>query len=132
MISIPENELMYQHSKSQGSGGQNVNKVNTRVELRFHIGNSISLTEQQKEKIRMKLKNRISQSDELIMSSQASRSQLKNKETVTLRFHELLNSALAETKPRRPTRPGKTSVEKRLKTKKILSEKKSFRKKLGL
>ncbi len=132
MISIPENELEYQHSRSQGSGGQNVNKVNTRVELRFHIGNSLTLSEQQKEKIRVKLKNRISQSDELILSSQASRSQLNNKESVTYRFHELINSALKEAKPRLRTRPGKASVEKRLKIKKMVSEKKSHRKKPDL
>jgi ribosome-associated protein len=128
MVQIPEKEMQFTHSRSQGSGGQNVNKVNTRVELRFNIGESETLSEEQKEKIRKRLENRISRSDELIVTLQATRSQLKNKEIAMDRFQNLINSALIPVKKRKKTKPGRAAVEKRLKQKKLTSEKKANRK----
>lgn len=124
-------ECVYDFSRSSGAGGQNVNKVNTRVELRFNVRESMSLTEAEKAMVKGKLKNRINQNDELVLTSQATRSQFKNKELSTERFIQLIERALETVKPRIATKPRKSSVEKRLKTKKIASEIKKMRQSPG-
>ncbi len=120
-------ELKYTASKSSGSGGQNVNKVNTKVELRFNILQSDVLSESQKAKLLDKLKNRINSKQELIIVSEKERSQLKNKQLVTERFLLLLRMALTKQKIRKPTKPLQSSNEKRLRIKKVQSEKKNLR-----
>lgn len=122
-------EIEFNFTRSSGPGGQNVNKVSTRVELRFNVLNSALLSRNQKEKILKKLKNRISNSGDLILTSNRTRSQHKNKDIVTEKFYKLLEGALARAKPRINTKPTLASKEKRLKNKKILSEKKETRKK---
>lgn len=122
-------EVKYRTSRSSGAGGQHVNKVSTKVELLFHVDNSEVLTEEQKAVIRKKLKNRISNDGWLALSCDETRSQAKNKEIVFDRFMELINEALKPEKKRKLTKPTKSSVEKRLKEKKKISEKKDLRKK---
>ena len=121
-------ELTFKTSRSSGSGGQNVNKVSTKVELRFDIDISGLLTENEKERIKSKLKNRISNDNILIISSDVERTQLGNKKKVIELFFELLEKALRKPKKRIKTRPTKASIEKRLKEKKIQAEKKKSRK----
>ena len=121
-------ELSFKTSRSSGSGGQNVNKVSTKVELRFSIEDSILLTENEKDRIRIKLKNRISLEDILILSSDSERTQLRNKKKVIELFLELIEKALHKPKKRIKSKPTKASKEKRLKEKKIQSDKKKFRK----
>lgn len=123
-------ELIFNASRSSGAGGQNVNKVNTKVELRFNVDESNLLTAEEKEIIKSKLKNRINNDGFLILSSQEERTQLKNKESVIIRFMELLNKALIPRKKRKPTKIPKAVKEKRLQNKKINSEKKSLRKRV--
>jgi ribosome-associated protein len=125
-----EEEMSFSTSRSSGPGGQHVNKVNTKVELRFHVGNSMQLTDTEKKRIRMKLINRINNDDELIVLSQRERSMLQNKQAVIEKFYQLLSLALKPVKPRRPTRPTAASVEKRLQAKKQLSTIKSLRRDL--
>ncbi|HOO83591.1 MAG TPA: alternative ribosome rescue aminoacyl-tRNA hydrolase ArfB [Prolixibacteraceae bacterium] len=125
-----ESELEFSASRSGGPGGQNVNKVNTKVELRFKIAQSAFLTESEKQKIEKYCKNKINSNGELIISSQTERSQLKNKEKAIERFQHLIAMALKPIKPRKATKPTPTSIEKRLSNKKILSEKKKFRGKI--
>jgi len=123
-----QKELSFAATKSSGPGGQNVNKVNTRVELRFSILNSALLTEDQKEIILLKLANRINQNHELILTSDTERSQLRNKDKVTELFLELIEKALTPAKKRRKTKPTKASKQKRLEQKKLTSVKKQLRK----
>ncbi len=123
-----DTELQFAFSRSSGPGGQHVNKVNTKVELRFNINQSKLLDFLQKEILWKKLKNTLTQDGDLLVISQKTRSQLKNKEIAIEKFYKLLNDALKPIKKRKPTKPSKSAKEKRLKDKKALSEKKSRRK----
>jgi len=127
-----DRELVFQTSRRSGPGGQNVNKVNTRVELRFDIPNSLLLTEEQKEIILKKLASKITAGGILIIASQTERSQLKNKEIAVSRFYEYLNRALKPVRKRRKTQPSRSSIEKRLQKKKQEGKKKSLRGKIGM
>jgi len=130
--SIIENELIFTFTRSSGAGGQHVNKVSTRVELRFSVSGSQGLTDAEKHLVFKKLKNRINTEDELIVTSQASRSQLKNKESATERFFSLIESATKPPKPRKATHPTRQSVVKRLERKHQKAELKQLRRKPDL
>lgn len=122
------NELGFKAVRSSGSGGQNVNKVSTKVELRFDVDQSEYLTHEEKERLKNKLKNRISSDGILIITSDTERTQLRNKKNAIAIFFELIEKALKKPKKRKKTKPTKASKEKRLKEKKIQSEKKQLRK----
>jgi ribosome-associated protein len=121
-------EFIYSSSRSSGPGGQNVNKVNTRVELRFNLTDSALLNDAEKLKIHTVLGNRINKEGYLILVSQSERSQLANKKKVTELFYKLLHKALLPVKKRKPTRPTMASKERRIESKKLLSQKKALRK----
>ncbi len=121
-------EIQYSASRSGGPGGQNVNKVNSKVELRFHIASSQLLSDREKHLLLNKLSSKLTLQGELILTAQTERSQLKNKLAVNERFYILLASALTPVKKRKPTKRTKASVERRLNSKKKQSEKKSNRK----
>lgn len=123
-----QNEFIFQASRSGGPGGQNVNKVSTKVELRFHVSNSLVLTEQEKELIFSRLNNKINKFGELVLVSQSGRSQLQNKERVIDKFFLLIEKALTPVKKRLKTKPTKSSVEKRLESKRLQSKIKLARK----
>ncbi|NOQ27818.1 MAG: aminoacyl-tRNA hydrolase [Bacteroidales bacterium] len=120
-------ELSFKASRSSGSGGQNVNKVSTKVELRFNIADSLLLSDNNKDRVRLKLKNRISSEDILIITSDSERTQLGNKRMVIEIFFDLLEKALKRPKKRIKTRPTRASKERRLKEKKINSDRKQSR-----
>ena len=121
-------EVHFKASLSSGPGGQHVNKVNTKIELRFYIDDSKLFSEEEKGILKEKLANKINNDGYLVLSSQSERTQLKNKEKAVEKFFLLLEKALKPVKKRKPTKPTKASKEKRLKEKHIQSEKKSGRK----
>ena len=128
-IQLPDlsSEFVFQTSRSSGPGGQNVNKVNSRVELRFDLLNSKLLSEEQKVVLEHKLGKRLTTDGILLFSSQEDRSQLRNKELVVAKFYDLLSRALKPVRKRRATRPSRSSVERRIQSKKIRGERKSSR-----
>ncbi|MCX6243703.1 MAG: alternative ribosome rescue aminoacyl-tRNA hydrolase ArfB [Bacteroidetes bacterium] len=120
-------EFRFVTSRSSGPGGQNVNKVSTKVELRFDIPGSCLLTDNEKDILQTVLKNKISAEGILIIVSQSERSQLKNKGKAVDKFYSLLIKALTPKKKRKPSKPTKASKEKRLEEKKLTAEKKARR-----
>ena len=123
ILSLPfEREIYYRASRSSGKGGQNVNKVSTKVELNFDVTNSKLLTPEQKQKIEEKLFNRINSEGVLKITVQETRSQFQNKEIALKKFKDLITLALHKPKKRIRTKVSKGAKEKRLQNKKKRSE----------
>jgi len=120
-------EFEYRTSRSGGPGGQNVNKVSSKVELRFHVDNSELLTEEEKALLHEKLSNYITQEGYLQVICQTERSQLANKENCIQKFYALLGKAFTKQKARKATKPSKASQQERIAAKKKLSDKKANR-----
>lgn len=123
-----EEELEIKAVRSSGPGGQHVNKASTKIELRFNVQESALLLDEEKQLLLERLENHITQSGDLIITSQESRSQAANKEDAINKFYELLRQGLKKEKKRKKTRPPKELNEKRLEEKKKQSEKKDLRK----
>ena len=121
-------ELTYKTSRSSGAGGQNVNKVETAVTVMWNPSETAYFSAEEIELISQKLKNRINLEGILQLTVSESRTQLQNKKIATEKVIELVNKALIKPKIRKPTKPSKRQVEKRIQTKKQLSEKKENRK----
>jgi ribosome-associated protein len=108
-----------------------VNKVNSKVTIKFDVPNSQVLTAEEKEVLLKKLSTKLTLDGVLILTAQESRSQLENKEDALRKFEALLTKAFEKKKARKPTKPSKGSVQKRIKSKKQQSEKKQWRQKLN-
>lgn len=125
-----DDEIELNFVRSSGSGGQNVNKVSSKVQLKWNIDNSFIFSEFQKNKIKKFLKNKVNKDGFLVLESEEYREQFKNRESVIEKLKTLIRAALFEEKTRRITKPTRASKEKRLKEKKEKSEKKQNRKML--
>ncbi|WP_111682372.1 alternative ribosome rescue aminoacyl-tRNA hydrolase ArfB [Winogradskyella tangerina] len=122
-------ELTFKAVRSSGSGGQNVNKVATKVVLYFDLEQTTIFSEADKERLQQFFKNRLNKQGVLVLDSDESRSQFRNKTLVTQRFLKLITEGLKEDKERKPTKVPKAVKRKRLETKRKRSEKKANRKK---
>ena len=120
-------EVEFSTSRSSGPGGQNVNKVNSKVTLRWDVTQSAILTEDQKALLQTKLASQLTQEGIVIVHAQEQRSQLDNKAAAIAKLDKLLARAFEVRKPRQKTKPGKSAVQKRLSGKKLHSEKKKWR-----
>ena len=127
MFKIPESELKFSFSRSGGAGGQNVNKVETKVAVYWNFEDSPALSEEQKSLIKESLKNRINEKGELIIYSQTERSQAQNKEKALEILNALVNQALTIPEERKETKVPRREKEKRLGEKRRQAEKKESR-----
>jgi ribosome-associated protein len=121
-------EFVFVASRSSGPGGQNVNKVSTKIELRFDVVNSRLLREGERETLFLKLGRKISGDGVLIIIAQSERTQLKNRDKAIEKFYSLIERALKPEKKRITTLPSISSIEKRLEKKRLVAEKKTLRK----
>ncbi len=121
-------ELSFKAVRSSGAGGQNVNKVSSKVVLSFDLQHSQALTDEEKLLVGTKLSSRLTTDAILILNCDEDRSQLRNKEIVIKRFLELIKNALLVPKERKPTKIPKSVIRKRIKDKKNVSEVKKNRK----
>ncbi|MCD8401604.1 alternative ribosome rescue aminoacyl-tRNA hydrolase ArfB [Tenacibaculum finnmarkense] len=133
-MNIPEllKELHFKATRSSGAGGQHVNKVSSKIELSFDVLNSKELSENQKETLCTKLASRLTKEQVLILFSDETRSQHRNKELAIKRFLALIKDGLKRPKIRRATKPSRNSVLRKHENKKRQKLKKSLRKKPNL
>jgi len=125
-------ELIFKAVRSSGAGGQHVNKVSSKVELSFNLKSSKGLNSIEKERILKQLSNRLTKENVLVLQCDESRSQHKNKALVIKRFFLLIENALKVPKIRRKTKPKRSAIEKRIKSKKRAALKKVNRRKPDL
>ncbi|HRL71233.1 MAG TPA: alternative ribosome rescue aminoacyl-tRNA hydrolase ArfB [Flavobacterium sp.] len=125
-------ELSFKAVRSSGAGGQNVNKVSSKVVLSFDLAHSQALTDEEKLLVETKLSSRLTTDAVLILNCDEDRSQFRNKEIVTKRFLELIKNALLVPKERKPTKIPKSVIRKRIKDKKNVSEVKKNRRRPNL
>lgn len=123
-------ELRFQFARSGGAGGQNVNKVATKAELRFQVRDSALLTDEQRTRLLSKLATKLTTEGELVLTHQTERTQLANKEKVIKKFDRLIAKAFEVQKPRKATKPSAALIARRLDQKKRRSEVKTSRRRV--
>lgn len=130
-VSIPRFELTFRASRAGGPGGQHVNTSSTRVELLWSIERSRSLSEAQRNRLREKLASRLDGEGNVRVVASAHRSQARNRDDAEERLAALVRRALLVPKQRKKTKPGRSAIEGRLRSKRLESEKKKRRRDVG-
>ncbi|UCD23378.1 MAG: aminoacyl-tRNA hydrolase [Gemmatimonadota bacterium] len=130
-FTVPEHELRFRAGPAAGPGGQHVNRSSTRIEVRWDIAGSRSISDSQRELLLEKLGSRIDSRGVLRVVADARRSQLRNREAAVERLNALVNKALQKPRPRRKTKPPAAAIEKRLAEKKRRGEIKRERRRPG-
>lgn len=130
-LQLPESEIKLSFIASPGPGGQNVNKVATAVQLRFDVVHSPSLPEEVRARLLTQIGSRLTTQGELIIKASRYRTQERNKQDAMGRLVELIRHATIRPKKRRKTKPTKSSIQRRLTTKKIQGAKKELRRSRG-
>jgi ribosome-associated protein len=125
---VPESEIRLDFARSSGPGGQNVNKVSSKAQLRWSVGLSQAFSEEQKAAIRTFAGSRLTKDDEIVLAAESERSQLQNKEEAVRRLQELVRVALTPKKKRRPTKVSRAQKRKRVEEKRRAGERKRSRK----
>jgi ribosome-associated protein len=118
---LPAGDFVIDAVRSSGPGGQNVNKVASKIELRFDLANTAALAEEVKGRLRALAKNRLDAEGRILITSQKTRDQLKNLEDAREKLRDLVLQALSTPKPRQKTRPSRGAVQRRLNEKKVRS-----------
>lgn len=125
-------ELQFKAIRSSGAGGQHVNKTSSKIELTFDLENTNSLSENEKDLLKIKLKSKLTKDSLIILFCEETRSQHKNKEISIKRFLSLIKTNLILTKKRKPTKPSRASILRKAENKQRNSVKKALRKRPNL
>ncbi len=126
-ITIPPSELAWEATRSSGPGGQNVNKVASKIELRFDLPATMVLSPDIKARLRVLAKNRLDAEGRVLLTSQLTRDQARNLQDARDKLRQLILAALERQAPRRPTRPSRAARERRVTEKRQHSERKKER-----
>ncbi len=130
MIQIPENELEFEFARASGPGGQNVNRRETKVRVRWNIEKTQVLAEEQKEQLRQSSLVQLTIDGDIIVEAQEERIQERNREIAVRKLNDIVNRALEKKKKRISTKPSKSAKERRLDEKKKKSQLKKARQKI--
>ena len=130
-ITLPGSDLEWAAVRGSGPGGQNVNKVSSKVELSFDFESTVAISDRAKERLRILAKNSLDAEGRILVKSEKTRDQLKNLNDARAKLKEMILKSLVEPKTRKPTKPSKTAKKKRVEGKKKVAKKTAARRKVS-